>query len=128
MNPLIFYPSYAFETIKKNVKYGLAILSAIRLFRKVSRDPRRTEYTDLAITPPEDDEHETLSLFQDTTGGGAAIARKLMADQVRTEIAAKKCLTPRKGILCVNLEQALANPSRGVAEQGGQACRINPVS
>ncbi len=89
VSPLIFYPSYAWETIVKTTKYLGAYVEAARLFRKVSRDPARLEYTDLAIAPPQEDEHDTLSLFQDTTGGVAAIDRKRRADQVRIDVAAK---------------------------------------
>ena len=88
MHPLIFYPSYAFETVAKHVKYASAILHACRLYWRISHDPRKLEYTDLAITPTQESELETLSLFQDTFGGKAAVERKRRADGLRVKVSA----------------------------------------
>ena len=43
-------------------------------------DPRRYEYSDLAITPVTADEIDRLDLFHETAGGEAAVARKLKQD------------------------------------------------
>ncbi len=88
-HPLIFYPSYAFETVAKFAKYGLAILQARWLYWRISHDPRKLEYTDLAITPTEESELETLSLFQDTSGGRAAVERKRLVDGPRVKVEAE---------------------------------------
>src|SRR4029078_9899565 len=40
-------------------------------------------YRDVAITPPEKDEFERLSLYHETTGGEAALARKRRDDVIR---------------------------------------------
>ena len=87
-HPLIFYPSYAFETVAKHARYALAILHAYGLYRRISNDPRKLEYTDLAITPTEESELETLSLFRDTFGGRAAVDRKRRADGLRVKVEA----------------------------------------
>jgi hypothetical protein len=42
--------------------------------------PDRWTYTDLAITPPKQDEFEALALYHETSGGEAALARKRRED------------------------------------------------
>ena len=56
---------------------------------RINRDPEKRNYTDLAITPPNEDEHETLGLFQDTTGGSAAVDLMRQADRVRVKVEAE---------------------------------------
>jgi hypothetical protein len=45
--------------------------------------PDRWTYRDVAITPTENDEFERLSLYHETTGGEAALARKRRDDVIR---------------------------------------------
>ena len=45
--------------------------------------PDRWTYTDLAITAPKQDEFEALSLYHETSGGEAALARKRREDAIR---------------------------------------------
>jgi hypothetical protein len=45
--------------------------------------PDRWTYRDFAITPPEKDEFERLSLYHETTAGVAALARKRRDDVIR---------------------------------------------
>ena len=45
--------------------------------------PDRWTYQDVAITPPKHDEFERLSLYHETTGGEAALARKRRDDTIR---------------------------------------------
>ncbi len=88
-HPLIFYPSYAFETVVKHAKYASAALHACWLYWRISRDPRKLEYTDLAITPTEESELDTLALFQDTSGGKAEVERKRRADGLHMKVEAE---------------------------------------
>ena len=46
--------------------------------------PGRWTYTDIAIAPPQQDEFERLSLYHETTGGEAALARKRRDDAIRS--------------------------------------------
>jgi hypothetical protein len=39
---------------------------------------------DIAIAPPQQDEFERLSLYHETSGGEAALARKRRDDAIRT--------------------------------------------
>jgi radical SAM superfamily enzyme YgiQ (UPF0313 family) len=82
-NPLTFYPAYAFETAVKFARYGLVMLSAYSMYRRIARDPKRFEYTDLAITPPQEHELEELDLFMTTSGGSAAVAKKHRQDEIK---------------------------------------------
>ncbi|MBS1793593.1 MAG: radical SAM protein [Acidobacteria bacterium] len=63
-NPLVFYPKTFLETLWKQIRW-IALYSRLRLiYRKVRKDPKRFEYTDLALEPVTDDELETRELFQ----------------------------------------------------------------
>jgi radical SAM superfamily enzyme YgiQ (UPF0313 family) len=51
-----FYPRYYSETAIKLVRWGALYLRLRRIYLQIKRDPRRSEYTDLAMTPISDDE------------------------------------------------------------------------
>jgi len=48
--------------------------------------PDRWTYTDVSITPPQDDEFDSLDLYQATSGGAAALARKRRDDELRAKV------------------------------------------
>ena len=82
-NPLVFYPRYVWESVSK-------VWSYVRMYRRLKAildealtAPDRWTYKDVAITPPEQDEFERLSLYHETTGGEAALARKWRDDVIR---------------------------------------------
>jgi hypothetical protein len=87
-SPLVFYPRYWAETVKKLAIYTTYFLRWNRVLKEVRHDPDRAAYTDLAITPPNDTEFETLDLYQATAGGTAALARKRRDDALRAKMAA----------------------------------------
>lgn len=60
----IFYPKLLTELMWKQVKWAHLYLRLYRMYARLRKDPQRTEYTDLAITPVTDDEVETRELFQ----------------------------------------------------------------
>jgi hypothetical protein len=61
-----FYPMYLAETFAKLGRW-LGLYLRLRLkWERIKRDPRRFEYTDLAVTPVQDDESETRDLFLET--------------------------------------------------------------
>jgi radical SAM superfamily enzyme YgiQ (UPF0313 family) len=86
-HPLVFYPKYAAEVAKKASGYAWMIWNAYRLLRRVERDQKRVPYSDLAITPSEENELDTLAIFHETSGGEAAVAKKRREDDLRTEVA-----------------------------------------
>jgi radical SAM superfamily enzyme YgiQ (UPF0313 family) len=73
-SPLIFYPKAAAELIWKQVKWAHLYLRLYRMYGKLKKDPRRAEYTDLALTPVTDDEVETMEMFQ-SAGAQAFVGR-----------------------------------------------------
>lgn len=63
-NPIVFYPKNFFEILWKQIRW-IALYTKLRLiYRKVRRDPKNLEYTDLALEPVTDNETETRELFQ----------------------------------------------------------------
>jgi len=63
-SPLTFYPKYWSATVWKQVQWISLYLKYYRILQKVRSDVKRSEYTDLAITPVTLDEVETRELFQ----------------------------------------------------------------
>ena len=58
-----FYPKYILETLMKNYKWIALFVSLRRIYLRIKKDPKRFEYTDLALTPVAD-ETDTLEMFQ----------------------------------------------------------------
>jgi hypothetical protein len=80
---LVFYPRYAWESVKKVWAYVRMYRRLKALLDEVLAAPDRWTYRDVAITPTENDEFERLSLYHETTGGEAALARKRRDDVIR---------------------------------------------
>ncbi|HEV2748001.1 MAG TPA: radical SAM protein [Allosphingosinicella sp.] len=78
--PVWFELKYALETAGKAFRYWRMYANAARIVKKVEADPKRYEYSDLAITPVSPEELETLDLFHETAGGEAFVAKKLKQD------------------------------------------------
>ena len=88
-SPFVFYPRYAFETLRKVKNYLGVYLQTRKIRNEVLSAPDRWTYTDLAIAPPEADEFDTLELYHATTGGEAALARKRRDDAIRGKAGAE---------------------------------------
>jgi radical SAM superfamily enzyme YgiQ (UPF0313 family) len=59
-----FYPRYLFETLRKQAQW-ISLYARMRLiYLRIKKDPRRGEYTDLALSPVSEDETEARELFQ----------------------------------------------------------------
>jgi hypothetical protein len=58
-----FYPQYAAEMLRKFGQWSRLYLKLRWTYELIKRDPRRYEYSDLALTPVTDDEAETYELF-----------------------------------------------------------------
>jgi radical SAM superfamily enzyme YgiQ (UPF0313 family) len=63
-SPLIFYPHFAIESTRKQIRWAHLYLRLYRMYSKLKRDPHRSEYMDQAITPFTDAELETREMFQ----------------------------------------------------------------
>jgi hypothetical protein len=84
----LFHLRLAAEFWGKLKIYGHLAWQGWRIGQKVKHDPKRLEYTDLALEPVLDDEMDKLSLFADTAGGGAAVDKKRGEDLARAKVAA----------------------------------------
>ncbi|MFZ1188571.1 MAG: radical SAM protein [Pseudolabrys sp.] len=82
-NPLVFYPRYVWESVSKVWSYVPMYRRLKAILDEALTAPDRWTYEDVAITPPEQDEFERLSLYLETTGGEAALARKWRDDVIR---------------------------------------------
>ena len=104
-NPLIFYPRYIVETLTKLWGYWRVYRQFKAMLDGALAAPDRWTYSDIAIAPPQADEFDALSLYHETNGGEAALARKRRDDTIRAgrhahrapELAAG--LTPKSNAL-----------------------------
>jgi len=58
-----FYPGYYAETLAKIARWAMLYVSLRRMYLAIRRDPKRFDYTDIALTPVTDEE-EDRELFQ----------------------------------------------------------------
>ena len=84
----LFHVRLAAEFWGKLKIYGRLAWQGWRIAQKIRNDPRRLEYTDLALEPVLDDEMDKLSLFAETSGGGAAVSKRRNEDLARAKVAA----------------------------------------
>jgi hypothetical protein len=64
-----FYPRYILNLIWKNAELAKTVLWLLAIKLRIERDAQHLGYTDLALTPVDDDEEEmTLDLLTKTTG------------------------------------------------------------
>jgi hypothetical protein len=82
-NPLVFYPRMLIETAVKAHGYLTIFWQFRSMLKQAVNAPDRWTYSDVAITPPQADEFEALSLYHQTTGGEQALARKRRDDAIR---------------------------------------------
>ena len=87
-SPLVFYPRYWAETLRKVAGYWSFYRRSKATLKEVLAAPDRMTYTDTAIAPPRSDEFETLDLYHVTNGGEAALARKRRDEVIRAGSAA----------------------------------------
>jgi hypothetical protein len=74
-NPLVFYPRRLWEILTTYIP-GLWFQSRLKRLRdRIKNDPAVAYYTDVAISPPEDLDEETLHLYQASDGARAALAK-----------------------------------------------------
>jgi hypothetical protein len=82
-SPILFYPRYWFETARKILHLRSVFKEFENLERDVAAAPDRYEYRDLATTPADKTEFDTLELYHATRGGEDALARKRLGDTIR---------------------------------------------
>ena len=74
VNAFTFWPKFVWETLYKQAVVVGAIISMVRLMRRVQRDADARSYVDQALTPVHDDDDDTLDLMTKTGGARAAVA------------------------------------------------------
>ena len=77
-----FYPKYVAETARKLAGWGYFYLRLRRAYVKIKYDPKRYEYTDLAIAPVTDDEVATHDMFK-TDAAQAFVAQEKRLDEIK---------------------------------------------
>jgi hypothetical protein len=85
----VFHLKLALEFWKKIRIYARLAWQGWRIGRKIKNDPRRYEYSDLAIAPIAEEELDKLALFAETAGGEAAVVKKRGEDLARARVAAE---------------------------------------
>jgi len=86
-SPFTFYPKIAVELLTKQISWAHLYLRLYRMYSRLKKDPRRFEYTDLAITPVTDDELETREMFQ-TAEARSFVVKIRRLEKMRTGAAA----------------------------------------
>jgi len=95
----LFYPKYFTQFAVNQVRWVALYLRLRRLYLRMKRDPRRFQYTDVAMTPVADEDISTLEIFR--TGAAKAyvgqqrrLANIRRGDEVSAEPAVLRQATP----------------------------------
>ena len=77
----IFYPKYGWEILRKHASFLRRWIMIAWMLRRAKRDEQIRPYTDLALTPVQDDETDTLEMFTQNEAARNAVAhiRKVAA-------------------------------------------------
>jgi radical SAM superfamily enzyme YgiQ (UPF0313 family) len=87
---IFFYPRYLAETAVKALRYWRGFRKEKSVIRRVLADPARLDYTDISLQPPVAADFETFGLFQETMGGGEAVAKKIRQDNMVETVRAAR--------------------------------------
>jgi hypothetical protein len=82
-----FYPRYWWESASKLGRWAAMYVRLRRVYLRIKKDPKKFEYTDLALTPVADDEAATHELFQ-SSGAKAYIDQEQRLEKIRQGTAA----------------------------------------
>ena len=86
-SPFVFYPRLLGQLIGKQLRWIFLYSRLYRSYQKIKRDPKRLDYTDVALTPDTDGEMESSELFQ--TPAAQNFVRKIQrAERLRKGAAA----------------------------------------
>ena len=73
-HPLLFWPRFTFDTIRKHVSLAGTIINLSVSAFLIARKTDAKTYADKALTPVGDDDEDVLDLFTKTAGGTAAVS------------------------------------------------------
>jgi hypothetical protein len=74
-NPLVFYPRYLTEIVTKHWAIVSNVAKFYWRYKAIKRASDRKTYTDLALTPVDQDNQNDLSMMTETRGGQEAVAK-----------------------------------------------------
>jgi radical SAM family protein len=83
----VFYPKYFAELARKTFGWARMYMQMRKIYLRIKYDPRRYEYSDLAISPVADDETETHEMFHNGAAQ-AFVENERRLDQIRRGAAA----------------------------------------
>jgi hypothetical protein len=63
-SPWLFYPLHFTGTLWKQVRWVKLYLENYRIYSDIKRDPKRLDYSDVALSPVTEDETEIMEMFQ----------------------------------------------------------------
>jgi len=72
-NPLVFYPCYAWEILSKYAQFLRMTLQYRRILRRVQHDPAAMDYSDIAMSPVQENELDKLEIYTATSAAQAAV-------------------------------------------------------
>ena len=87
-SPLAFYTQLFKETAIKAWRYFTVYRKCSAILKEVLAAPDRWTYSDIAIAAPAANEFESLDLYQATSGGEAALARRQRHEDARLKVRA----------------------------------------
>ncbi|SLN27570.1 B12-binding domain-containing radical SAM protein [Oceanibacterium hippocampi] len=74
-SPLVFYPRRLVEILTTYVPFALYAADLWLLCQRIKREQRGQSYTDLALSPVEEADEESLEMFDHTDAAKAAVAK-----------------------------------------------------
>ena len=86
----LFHYRLAVEYWKKIRIYARLAWQGWRIGQRVKNDPKRLDYTDLALEPVFDEDLGKLALFAETAGGEAALSKRRGEDIARARVTAAR--------------------------------------
>jgi hypothetical protein len=87
-NPLVLYAQYFGEIVSKAWRYWSIYRQHKTILKECLGAPDRWSYTDLAITPPREEELDSLELYKGTRGGEMPVVKKRNEDAARQSLRA----------------------------------------
>ncbi len=82
-----FYPKYWWELLATHARWAKIFLGMVPKGYRIKRDPNRMAFTDLSLTPVDDDHLEDMQIVSETRGGAASLKRSRFIKDTAKETA-----------------------------------------
>lgn len=79
-NPMVFYPRYLWEVLYKHARLLSLIWRPYFVRHRLKRDPQAREYTDIALTPVQDEDYDELEMFS-VNDAAISVVNKMRTQQ-----------------------------------------------